>query len=124
MKMCDPHWIKLKAAMNERGLEKYIAKSGEEAMQGVMESKADPLMSAFFGIVHHAMEIVGLELMSPNEDGSDKCPLCFLQQLARTETCTCGDPTCTPENRVENIERWIEYAANAELQRFTGTASA
>src|SRR5579859_4119178 len=97
MRFCDPHWKKLRAAFKERGLDKYVAKDGAQAALDLIEGKPDPLMAAHNAILSNVMDRVGLEVMMPNEDGTERCPLCYIQKLARESACTCGDPKCTPE---------------------------
>jgi hypothetical protein len=56
--------------------------------------------------------------MAPNDDGSERCPVCYLKELSlAAPRCECGDPACTPESRAESFERWIERAADDELER-------
>jgi hypothetical protein len=116
MRMCQPHWEKLKQKIEERGISRLVSKSGEvvagkiakeiESGAGTKET-FDPLMSAHNAIVSNAMDTAGLEIMMPNEDGSDRCPICFLQQ-----SCKCGAPDCK-----ERYEQWVEFAARDAFER-------
>lgn len=38
----------------------------------------EPLLSASWAIMAHALKGAGLGLMMPNEDGSERCPLCHV----------------------------------------------
>lgn len=102
MKFCTDHWQKLRAAIEARGLTRFVAKDGKHAAAQFVAGKPDPLMDAHNRIVAHALDCRGIALMMPNEDGSDRCPLCFIKQ-----TCACGALDCG-----ERIEQWIEFAAN------------
>lgn len=84
MQICQDHWSKLKDAIRERGLYSFVAKSGEAAAEEIKaqlertvdETKPyDPLMSANWGIVTHAIEI------EPSLTFSDCCPLCELDKV-------------------------------------------
>lgn len=107
MKFCDEHWARLKAAIEERGLGGLVSKTGEEAARRFMSEDAkafDPLMYSHNAIVSNAVGVVGLVLMVANEDGSDKCPICFLKETP------CGEPGCV--ECVAKFEGWIQRAAN------------
>lgn len=96
--MCADHWSKLKAEVERRGLSQFIARDGAEAakrMVGENETAAknfDPLMGAHNMIVSRALDILGLDLLCANGDGTEKCPLCELQ--AR-HVAGCPDKDCT-----------------------------
>lgn len=125
MQLCDDHWDKLKIALKERGLDKYVSENATKAIDAVKEGRPDPLAAATFAIYGNAMEIGGLAVMTPEEDGSSKCPICFLKKMTVEEgACSCGDPQCTPENRAAGFERWIQHAATEQLERFSGSAKA
>lgn len=93
MKFCMDHWNELRGAIRDRGLESLVATSGQQAaaqtvaqLEGDKSAKTfDPLMAAHWAIVNRAMGMVGLAIMAPNDDGTDRCPLCFL-----VSTCECG----------------------------------
>ena len=100
MKFCTDHWTKLREKIAELGMESLVAKSGEEIRAKQAEdlngnagkSTFDPLMAAHNMIVSQAMNLVGLDLMVANEDGTDRCPFCYLQ--AR-HIAACKEPNCT-----------------------------
>jgi hypothetical protein len=118
MKMCQPHWDKLRDAIKSRGLYGMVATDGAQAARDLGEGRPDPLMAAHNAIVGNALNRAGLAVVSPNEDGSERCPLCFL--IAAAAGCQCGDPACTPEARAAQsarFEAWIELAADDELER-------
>lgn len=111
MKFCIEHWSKLRAALTSRGLDRFIAKDGEEAARrlGRAKSEADsfePLMGAHNAIVANALDSLGLGLLMADENGNDRCPICSMQSQ-----CKCGKPDCR-----EAYERWIEHAANDQLE--------
>lgn len=103
MKFCNDHWSKLKTAISDRGLDKLIAKDGAEVIRRSLdepeEKKAfEPLMGAHNCIVSWCMDRTGLELFVANEDGSEKCPICYTQKL---HDQNCKEQSCT--YRVEDI---------------------
>ena len=117
MKMCERHWGMLRAAIDRRGLTGLVAKSGEQAcsnvaadLQGTKNPRAtfDPLMDAHFAIVNQVMGRVGLAVMAPNDDGSERCPLCFIQETHDKE---CQDPRCG------SFDKWIDCASDDSLAR-------
>ena len=124
MKFCQPHWEKLREAIRVRGLYGLVAKSGEEAMartvaeletasagEAQRPSTFDPLMGAHWAIVNNVGDRVGiLTLMAPNEDGSERCPLCYIQT---EHDKACHDPSCG------SFDRWVEYAADGALAEAT-----
>lgn len=115
MKFCQAHWDKLKQAIDDRGLKTFVSQSGEQAvtramneLEGAANPKSfDPLMTAHLAIVGRALEIAGLHLMVDNEDGTDRCPLCFLQAN--------HDATCKQEGCTHSFEPWIGLAADDML---------
>lgn len=124
MKLCQSHWDKLKAKISELGLEPLVAKSGEEAAakaledlkraqsgddSGMTKETFDPLMGANYAIWSNALHSVGLVLMEQNEDGSDRCPLCFMQ--------TTHDKHCTEPECKQNYDDWITYAVRDMHER-------
>lgn len=118
MKFCQPHWDKLRAAIDDRGLSGLVAKDGAQAIQQMADQLArvkagdeslsasnfDPLMSAHWAIVNNALRICGLAIMAPNEDGSARCPLCFM--IAGCSHQDCPSPDACGWNE------WINRAAD------------
>lgn len=96
MKFCEAHWTELRAAIESRGLMSLVSTSGAQAaardanrLGGSDAAKDyDPLMAAHWAIVNRSMSIAGLTIMHPNDDGTDRCPLCFLITSCQ---CTLGD---------------------------------
>lgn len=86
MRMCMPHWNELKEAIRVRGLYKFVSKSGTEAVQRLArgdehpEETPDPLMDANMRITMMALDQGGVTLMAPNDDGSERCPLCEVER--------------------------------------------
>lgn len=121
MKFCSGHWAKLRAKIDELGLSGLVAKSDEEAVnrqfdqlergqrdaEAVTKTNFDPLMGAHWAIVSNAMNLVGLNLVAPNEDGSERCPLCYIQ---KEHDAHCAVPDCK-----QNYDVWIERAADDML---------
>ena len=111
MRLCDPCWAKLRAAIDARGLTGLVktARGVHAEMVGALEGKPstsapDPLVAANNAIWSNALRIAGFEVMTPNEDGSEKCPLCYLVQ-----NCGCGRGEACP------FLAWIERAADDAL---------
>jgi hypothetical protein len=116
--MCQSHWDKLREALKVRGLYGMVAKDGAQASRDLAEGRPDPLMAAHNAIVGNALNTAGLAIMAANDDGSERCPICFL--MAAAAGCQCGAPACTPEARAAQsarFEAWIERAADDELER-------
>jgi hypothetical protein len=113
VKFCEDHWALLRKAIDDRGLGGFVADSGEqlgkmmvsEATEGRTVDNFDPLMGAHNAIMSNALDLVGIALCAPNEDGSERCPLCFLTE---THKANCDDPDCT----VESFDHWIDKAAD------------
>ncbi len=112
MKMCQAHWKELKAAIEERGLMRFVSGDGGQAYSRLanrLEGSAsnedyDPLMSACFNIYAHALDRWGLLLMT--EDAP--CPLCLNDEHAKS----CTNPQCSKPTGAD----WIRLAADAELE--------
>jgi hypothetical protein len=89
MNMCKEHWDKLREAIDTRGLGKFIANNGQELIdhtaRGLKGENTvvdfEPLMGSSMCIANLAMMLGGLAMMTPNEDGSMPCPVCFLQSF-------------------------------------------
>lgn len=116
MKFCQPHWETLRAAIDARGLYHLVAKGGEQAARNLAAEVTagpsiqtfDPLMSAHNEIWMRAMDVGGLAIMAPNADGSERCPICFLNDAHDAE-CK-GPPACSLPPRP--FDHWIDKAAD------------
>ena len=117
MRMCNAHWDKLRDAIRVRGLDGLIAKDGAQAAADLADGRPDPLMAAHNAIVGNALGVVGLAAMAHNDDGTERCPLCYPVELSLQTRCECGDSACTPESRAARFEGWIDRAADEQLQR-------
>lgn len=112
MRMCQDHWGKLKAALDERGLGGFVAKDGEEAAKRLVGEHAtekanfDPLMGAYNAILARALAILGLALFVSEDEGAENCPLCMLQK-GHNDHCANKECTWTYE------ATWIPGAADA-----------
>lgn len=88
MRMCQPHWNALRKAIDDRGLGSFGAKSPEEAKRSIVtelegrgaENDFDPLLTCNNMIWAEGLKRCGLVLMTPNEDGSERCPICEAQK--------------------------------------------
>ena len=118
MKFCQPHWEKLREAIKARGLWQLVASSGKEVVDRLKKDGFDPLMAAHNMIVGRTLDVAGLGPMTSRPDGSEWCPLCYLQQ-----NCPCGLPGCAAR-----FEEWIDGASNGAREEavrlgLVGTAS-
>jgi hypothetical protein len=135
MKFCQSHWDKLRAAIEARGLTEFVSKGGEAAAELVkrqlMEAQEplpaggratfDPLMNAMFAIVNNAMESTpaGLQIMLPNEDGSDRCPLCYIngERHKAAQSDPAGAERWARADDVAFYDEWVDRAADEQLAR-------
>lgn len=103
MKMCQAHWDALRAAIEERGLMKFVARSGQavtEKIKGQLVGQADketfePLMAANMAIWSNALERGGLYLLQ-----GDYCPICESEKHGS-----------------HPAEWWINHAADDQLEK-------
>ncbi len=88
MRICQTHWDSLRKALDDRGIGHLGAQTGRQAMAAVVtemegrgaENDFDPLMACNNMIFAEGLKRCGLALMAPNEDGSEKCPICESQR--------------------------------------------
>ena len=114
MKFCQDHWDRLRKAIEDRGLSDLIAPDGATAAAqladqiesgGMTPVNYDPLMAAHWAIVSNVGALADglvLTLMMPNEDGSDRCPLCYAN-------------THNPHGH--NYDEWIDRAADDQVEQ-------
>lgn len=101
MRFCQSHWDALRAAIRDRGLERFVAPTGEEAARRTVDGTSPrdsfgPLMGAHLAIVHNLADAYGIGMLQ-----TEGCPLCLA-----IERCSCGDPkTC-------ELQTWIDRAAD------------
>jgi hypothetical protein len=108
MKMCQPHWDQLRAAIDARGMGHLGAKDSTGALeraQAEVEGTAtdktfDPLMAANFGIFNNALRAGGMYLMQQDENGNEYCPLCELEK----------------HNHAVKAADWIREASDEQLR--------
>lgn len=88
MKLCGGCWDKLREAIKERGLWKYVSEHRYEAnakikaqLEGKPESETfDPLLEANLSICNNAIQVGGLAMMQPPKEGEQEiCPICTLK---------------------------------------------
>lgn len=121
MKLCTPHWEKLKEAIRARGLWQFVATKGEqvaakvqaEVERGPGASTFEPLLAANMAIFSNALGLAGMSLMANEEDGSERCPICFLQRWHDSECKESGCPTAVGGSK--SFENWIDAAASDQL---------
>lgn len=118
MQMCMDHWNALRAAIDARGLSALVSESGEQAaanlasemQDGPSVDNFDPLLGAHNAIMVHALEHGGFGVMQPNADGSERCPLCWMNSMHNEH---CREPGCI-ETAV--YDRWIDLAADGQVE--------
>lgn len=83
MRICLAHWDRLKKAIDDRGLGHLVGTSHDAHRKIVTELEGrgaendlDPLLVCNNMIWAEGLKVCGLELMSPKEDGSERCPIC------------------------------------------------
>jgi hypothetical protein len=111
MKFCQPHWDRLKTAIESRGLGHLIAANGRDAIARMVAdleqrselSDYDPLMSAHWKIVSVAEQYLGLSLYF----GEAICPLC--------EVLKVYPPIPNGHRYASNESYFIDGPADAEL---------
>lgn len=99
MQMCLKHWEDLKGAIKARGLWDMVSDTGQEVMAKMKAGmdtpeKFDPLMGAHMLLVKNAIGCFGIGVMTVDENGQDRCPVCVAE----------AEPQIT--------ENWIEKAAD------------
>jgi hypothetical protein len=110
MKFCMPHWNALRAAIEARGMGHLVAKTGAEAVEGLvleLEGRAaeaffDPLMTAHSMISSHVLGFAGLYLLT-----GDHCPVC--------EFCKHAPPPPDGHRYATNDAYMIDGPADAVL---------
>jgi hypothetical protein len=70
----------------------------------MVDGSFEPLLGAHNALVVNLLSTAGLEAMAPNDDGSDRCPLCFV-----IDRCQCGEGEACP------FRSWIVRAADDQL---------
>lgn len=119
MQICQDHWTKLRAAIDARGIG-HLVKDAAGAVQEMHANLAgrevehpDPLLAAHNMILSNAVRVAGFAILFNNEDGSERCPLCFL-----IANCACGlGPKC-------HMHEWIDRAADDALGLVSGSTTA
>lgn len=115
--MCDRHWDALRRAVEARGLWPLVACGPTEVMRrmqhevthGPSRESFDPMMEAYSTILCDVIEITDREVLQLNDDGSERCAICFLVQVIQHETASeeCGSA----------MEGWLEIGADRALAR-------
>lgn len=128
MKFCQPHWDRLRAQIENKGLSHLVAQGGGLAATQLLDQLSsrkvtpenfDPLMGAHWAICANAMEFLNKSGVSPlyllgdgsgAPEGRNDCPLCELNYLHRT---SCTDPKCRLDK--DNGYDWMLERAAAEM---------
>lgn len=125
MKFCQSHWDMLRAEIARVGLDKFGAKSGEQAIEMLKKqleapsvsqreasSTFDPLMNAHWAIVNNCLPYLGLQLFAAKEDGTEHCPLCMITE-DHAKRCTITN--CDVDK--SHWDDWIVRAVDDQLQK-------
>jgi hypothetical protein len=81
MKFCQPHWDLARELVEKHGLMPLVA-DGQAALEnivGELEGKPmvfDPLMGIHWHFTNNALRLGGMEMLTPNADGTPRCPVC------------------------------------------------
>ena len=86
MKMCRPHWDELRGLIEASGYGSLIAADNDEAEKCLAKEREesagpvdfDPLMAAQNMILGNAIDTAGTQVLGPAANGSDRCPICYL----------------------------------------------
>lgn len=94
MNWCQPHWALLKSALDERGLTKFIGKTGKDAIEALTDIDTfDPLIECW-------SRINAQMLSSPALNGRIlSCPLCILVE----------------DGQPDMVNRWVNGCTNDAL---------
>lgn len=77
MRICPPHWQQLRGEIQSRRMWHLVPENGEEANQALIDGQFDPLISATHIIMSSAIGYGGLAVTNNNDDGSERCPVCY-----------------------------------------------
>lgn len=100
MKFCADHWTRLREKIDAAGLGSLVSEGGEAAARTMVRAATegpsvdafDPLMDAHMAIVANAVKLAGPMILADNDDGTPRCPVCFLDYAHRVG---CEGPPCT-----------------------------
>jgi len=109
VRFCQPHWDKLRAAIEERGLGDVVARDGQAAAANLVSElqtgsrldNFDPLMGAHWAIVNRIAEV------APQVIVIEGCPICWAQDEHEKH---CVDPGCQVTR--QTLEDWIPGVAD------------
>lgn len=116
MRFCETHWTDLRKAIDDRGLTPFVARGGADVLKRVgsqvsgdalTAANFEPLMSAHMAILGRLMDIGGPAVLFDNEDGSERCPICFANQQ---HLLRCTKPDCS-----YSFDDFIAGAADDQL---------
>jgi hypothetical protein len=111
VRLCLPHWDRLKAAIAARGLAPLVPATNEEAAArlesceraGTTAENFDPLMAAYGTILGNVVHNSSLTVLLQDEEC---CPLCYLNVIHAE---ACKDPDCP---YAKGFDIWIDRAAD------------
>lgn len=103
MRLCTAHWDELRQLIADVGLARFCTEKG--GLVRLRDGEFDPLTAAVVGLYMRALRDGGLEVMEPNADGGERCPVCWL-----AEGCGCGrGDEC-------GYRQWPRFAVSAQLE--------
>lgn len=77
MRFCQLHWSRLRRAVQDQGLWDLVSKDGQTAEARADEGEFDPLIGAHDLVIQTALDAGGLAVLGSNNDGSERCPVCY-----------------------------------------------
>lgn len=122
MGICQKHWDMLREEVKAQGLDEWVTKSGEVAVEQIVDQlkkggeqtavNYDPLMACHWMIQSRALEGFGLMAIQ-----ADFCPICELLQMwnpdgtckCEREDCQAKEPGSIPDPEVD----WIQGPVGA-----------
>lgn len=124
MRFCSEHWGALRAVIAREGVGHLVGKDGRQAIRAMVreiEGTAgpddfDPLMAAHNAIVNRVIdEVTGVDLFFVGEDGVERCPICYANELHRAN---CQEAGCTWDFSawIEGAGKWAAEEARRKLR--------
>lgn len=117
MKMCQPHWDKLRELVEANGMSHLVAKNGEEAVASFNSGEEvwDPLMRINMAIMERAIHRWG-PIVLTEEFG---CPVCYAMAHASNAVDEkSGTHSWNPEGKIWDAAAEEEYYTRGPVESF------